>query len=287
MGKFALRGLAQSMARELSPKGLHIAHFVIDGGIGKDGGDAKLDPDEIAKTYLSVYRQQRSAWTWEVELRPWVERFLKFVYNGLPMRVVFGAGSLSQLPAELERLGAKRALLLSTPEQRESLQQVAKTLGCALRGHLRQGGDARAARNRRGRAAHGARARRRLLRHRRRRLDHRPRQGDRAHFADADPRSADHLRRFRDDADLRHHRGRREEDRARPARAAEGRDLRPRAHAQPAARAFRLERHERDRAFGGGAVCAGREPGDLADGRGRYPRIGEGSAFHSQNPGRI
>jgi len=75
MGKFALRGLAQSMARELSPKGIHIAHFVIDGGIGKDAGDAKLDPDEIAKTYLSVYRQQRSAWTWEVELRPWVERF--------------------------------------------------------------------------------------------------------------------------------------------------------------------------------------------------------------------
>jgi len=75
MGKFALRGLAQSMARELSPKGLHIAHFVIDGGIGKDAGDAKLDPDEIARTYLNVYRQQRSAWTWEVELRPWVERF--------------------------------------------------------------------------------------------------------------------------------------------------------------------------------------------------------------------
>ena len=75
MGKFALRGLAQSMARELSPRGIHIAHFVIDGGIGKDGGDAKLDPDEIAKTYLNVYRQQRSAWTWEVELRPWVERF--------------------------------------------------------------------------------------------------------------------------------------------------------------------------------------------------------------------
>jgi len=75
MGKFALRGLAQSMARELAPKGIHIAHFVIDGGIGKDAGDAKLDPDEIAKTYLGVYRQQRSAWTWEVELRPWVERF--------------------------------------------------------------------------------------------------------------------------------------------------------------------------------------------------------------------
>ena len=75
MGKFALRGMAQSMARELAPKGIHIAHFVIDGGIGKDAGDARLDPDEIAKTYLSVYRQQRSAWTWEVELRPWVERF--------------------------------------------------------------------------------------------------------------------------------------------------------------------------------------------------------------------
>ena len=75
MGKFALRGMAQSMARELSPKGIHVAHFVIDGGIGKDAGDAKLDPDEIARTYLNVYRQQRSAWTWEVELRPWVERF--------------------------------------------------------------------------------------------------------------------------------------------------------------------------------------------------------------------
>jgi NAD(P)-dependent dehydrogenase (short-subunit alcohol dehydrogenase family) len=75
MGKFALRGLAQSMARELAPKGIHIAHFVIDGGIGKDAGDAKLDPDEIARTYLNVYRQQRSAWSWEVELRPWVERF--------------------------------------------------------------------------------------------------------------------------------------------------------------------------------------------------------------------
>src|SRR5262245_4797966 len=75
MGKFALRGMAQSMARELSPKGIHIAHFVIDGAIGKDAGDAKLDPDHIAQTYLDVYRQHRSTWTWEVELRPWVERF--------------------------------------------------------------------------------------------------------------------------------------------------------------------------------------------------------------------
>ena len=75
MGKFALRGMAQSMARELAPKGIHVAHFVIDGGIGRDGGEAKLDPDEIARNYLHVYRQRRSAWTWEVELRPWVERF--------------------------------------------------------------------------------------------------------------------------------------------------------------------------------------------------------------------
>jgi NAD(P)-dependent dehydrogenase (short-subunit alcohol dehydrogenase family) len=75
MGKFALRGLAQSMARELAPKNIHVAHFVIDGAIGRAEGDAKLDPDEIARNYLHVYRQQRSAWTWEIELRPWVERF--------------------------------------------------------------------------------------------------------------------------------------------------------------------------------------------------------------------
>ncbi len=84
MGKFALRGLAQSMARELAPKGIHVAHFVIDGGIargpgdpraGERGADGMLLPDEIAKNYLYVYRQHRSAWTWEVELRPWVERF--------------------------------------------------------------------------------------------------------------------------------------------------------------------------------------------------------------------
>ncbi len=84
MGKFALRGLAQSMARELAPKGIHVAHFVIDGGISRGGADSRarergadgmLLPDEIAKNYLHVYRQHRSAWTWEIELRPWVERF--------------------------------------------------------------------------------------------------------------------------------------------------------------------------------------------------------------------
>jgi NAD(P)-dependent dehydrogenase (short-subunit alcohol dehydrogenase family) len=84
MGKFALRGLAQSMARELHPQGIHVAHFVIDGGIrnpsrgrNEPAGavDTLLDPDAIARTYLHVLQQDRSAWTWEVELRPWVERF--------------------------------------------------------------------------------------------------------------------------------------------------------------------------------------------------------------------
>jgi NAD(P)-dependent dehydrogenase (short-subunit alcohol dehydrogenase family) len=82
MGKFALRGLAQSMARELSPRGLHIAHIVIDGGIRSasraeppDKPDSMLNPDAIAQTYLDLLQQQRSAWAWEIELRPWVERF--------------------------------------------------------------------------------------------------------------------------------------------------------------------------------------------------------------------
>jgi NAD(P)-dependent dehydrogenase (short-subunit alcohol dehydrogenase family) len=75
MGKFALRGLAQSMARELHPKGIHVAHFVIDGAIGKADGDTMLDPDAIAQNYLHILQQDRSAWTWEAELRPWVERF--------------------------------------------------------------------------------------------------------------------------------------------------------------------------------------------------------------------
>jgi NAD(P)-dependent dehydrogenase (short-subunit alcohol dehydrogenase family) len=82
MGKFALRGLAQSMAREFAPQGIHVAHFVIDGGIRSarrqdppDRPDSLLDPDAIAQTYLHVLQQPRSAWTWEVELRPWVERF--------------------------------------------------------------------------------------------------------------------------------------------------------------------------------------------------------------------
>jgi NAD(P)-dependent dehydrogenase (short-subunit alcohol dehydrogenase family) len=82
MGKFALRGLAQSLARELQPQGIHVAHFVIDGGIRSgrrpepaDKPDSMLDPDAIAQNYLHVLQQPRSAWTWEIELRPWVERF--------------------------------------------------------------------------------------------------------------------------------------------------------------------------------------------------------------------
>jgi NAD(P)-dependent dehydrogenase (short-subunit alcohol dehydrogenase family) len=82
MGKFALRGLAQSMARELAPQNIHVAHFVIDGGVRSarrqepgERPDSLLDPDAIAETYLAIVKQPRSAWTWEIELRPWVETF--------------------------------------------------------------------------------------------------------------------------------------------------------------------------------------------------------------------
>jgi NAD(P)-dependent dehydrogenase (short-subunit alcohol dehydrogenase family) len=82
MGKFALRGLAQSAARELGPQGIHVAHFVIDGGVRSarrpdpaDRPDSTLNPDAIAQAYLDVLRQPRSAWSLEVELRPWVEKF--------------------------------------------------------------------------------------------------------------------------------------------------------------------------------------------------------------------
>ena len=83
MGKFGLRGLAQSLARELHPQNIHIGHFVIDGGIAGskffgDNGNSRnsmLDPDEIAKTYLSFYNQDKSTWSWEIEVRPWVEKF--------------------------------------------------------------------------------------------------------------------------------------------------------------------------------------------------------------------
>jgi NAD(P)-dependent dehydrogenase (short-subunit alcohol dehydrogenase family) len=82
MGKFALRGLAQSMARELAPEGIHVVHIVVDGGIKSerrpeppDKAASLLDPDAIAATFLHVIHQPRSAWSWEVEVRPWVEKF--------------------------------------------------------------------------------------------------------------------------------------------------------------------------------------------------------------------
>jgi len=82
MGKFGLRGLAQSLARELHPQNVHIAHFVIDGGINREndprdnrGPDGLLEPDNIANTYYNFWRQPRDCWAWEIELRPWVEKF--------------------------------------------------------------------------------------------------------------------------------------------------------------------------------------------------------------------
>jgi NADP-dependent 3-hydroxy acid dehydrogenase YdfG len=82
MGKFALRGLAQSMARELHPQNIHVVHIVVDGGIRAanrpepaDRPDSLLDPDAIAATMMHTLAQQRSAWTDEIAVRPWVERF--------------------------------------------------------------------------------------------------------------------------------------------------------------------------------------------------------------------
>jgi NAD(P)-dependent dehydrogenase (short-subunit alcohol dehydrogenase family) len=83
MGKFALRGLAQSLARELGPQNIHVAHIVIDGGIrrandprsAERGADGMLEPDAIAESYLMLHRQHRNAWSAELELRPWVEKF--------------------------------------------------------------------------------------------------------------------------------------------------------------------------------------------------------------------
>jgi NAD(P)-dependent dehydrogenase (short-subunit alcohol dehydrogenase family) len=82
--KFGLRAVAQSLARELGPKGIHVAHVVIDGQIHSEryahleqerGPDSLLDPDAIAAQYLALHRQHRSAWTHELDLRPWSEKF--------------------------------------------------------------------------------------------------------------------------------------------------------------------------------------------------------------------
>lgn len=82
--KFGLRALAQSMARELGPQGVHVAFVVIDGQIESEryqhlikerGEDALLVPDAIAETYLQLHRQPRSVWTHEIDVRPWSEKF--------------------------------------------------------------------------------------------------------------------------------------------------------------------------------------------------------------------
>jgi NAD(P)-dependent dehydrogenase (short-subunit alcohol dehydrogenase family) len=84
MGKFALRGLAESMARELQPQNIHVGHVVVDGGIAapdraaaaaQRGPDSMLQPDAIAESFLHLHRQHRSAWSWEIAVRPWVENF--------------------------------------------------------------------------------------------------------------------------------------------------------------------------------------------------------------------
>ena len=81
MGKFGLRGLAQSLARELHPKNIHIGHIIIDGSIARFTGTEEenpksyLNPDEIAKSYLQLFFQDKSTWSWELELRPWLENF--------------------------------------------------------------------------------------------------------------------------------------------------------------------------------------------------------------------
>jgi NAD(P)-dependent dehydrogenase (short-subunit alcohol dehydrogenase family) len=84
VGKFGLRALAQSMARELGPRGVHVAHVVVDGGIdtarvrgmlaGREGS-ALLSPDAIAETYWGLHAQDPSAWTHEIDLRPSTEKF--------------------------------------------------------------------------------------------------------------------------------------------------------------------------------------------------------------------
>ena len=130
----------------------------------------------------------------------------EFVYMGRPQRVVFGAGSLRHLLREIEALGAKKALVLSTPEQRAAAAKVVTLLGARAAGvfdraimHV----PIETARDARGNRAQPGRG---LRRGHRRRLHHRPGQGDRPRFRPADPGHPDHLRRLRDDADLRPHR---------------------------------------------------------------------------------
>jgi NAD(P)-dependent dehydrogenase (short-subunit alcohol dehydrogenase family) len=111
MGKFALRGLAQSMARELAPQGIHVAHFVIDGAIRNPGRteppdrpQSMLDPDAIAQTYLHVLQQPRSAWTWEAEL-PAVGREVLNGRLSAPLRFVEVDRPWHSLEVEMAKFG--------------------------------------------------------------------------------------------------------------------------------------------------------------------------------------
>src|SRR4051812_32122704 len=80
-GKFALRSLTQSLAKEFGPEGVHIAHLIVDGGINTpatkgwldDVPDAKISVDAIAETYMQLHQQSRTAWTWELDIRPYIE----------------------------------------------------------------------------------------------------------------------------------------------------------------------------------------------------------------------
>ena len=197
---------------------------------------------------------------------------LDFTYQTLPQRVVFGPDRPRALADEVERLGARRALVLSTPGKRALAEDAARRLGPLAAGIL-----ARAVMHvpieiaREGREE-ARRLARRLLRRDRRRHHDRPRQGHRARDRPADRRDPDHLFGLRGDPGAGPDRGRHQAHRARPEAAAADRDLRPGADARPAARGLRPLGHERDRALRRGALRRGRQPDHLADGRGGHPR---------------
>ena len=187
---------------------------------------------------------------------------MRFTYEALPGRIVFGAGRRAEIGAEVERLGAHARvphLRRSGQGDRRRARRLARR---ARRRPLGRGRATRPGRARRSRPRRGGRRRCRPGRDGRRGLVDRAGQGDRADDRAADRRRADHLRGQRADHDLRPHRRPAQADRPRPRRAPEGRDLRPRAHARPAARRHRTERVQRPRPLGRGAVGEGGQPGD-------------------------
>ncbi len=209
-----------------------------------------------------------------------------FIYNGLPSRVIFGAGSLDQLDREIDLLGARRALVLSTPQQRAQAEALAASLGSRAAGVYAEAvmhvpvETARAARDFAEQVgadcaiAIGGGSTTGL---------------GKAIALDtvaADHRDSDHLRRLRDDADLRPHRERRQEDRPRSARAAEDGDLRPGADDDAAARAVADQRHQRNRPCSRRALRTGRESDRQSDGGRRHSRARSGIASRDAATGR-